>query len=98
MGQGPGAASWQVGDYNGDGKPEILQCWANGTDLGLIQYGDNGKGGMAVLWSTGDVEEGPGAVFWLTGRLFAAPSEDFLVQGWANGSTLGMITYCKATE
>jgi len=98
MGQGPGAVNWQVCDFNGDGKPEIIQCWADGTDLGMIVYGGDGKGGLKILWATNNVGAGPGAVFWQSGAFVADSKLEQIVQGWAHGSDLGMIVHSQATE
>ena len=98
MGQGPGAISWQVCDIDGDGKAEIVQAWANGSDLGMIVYGDNGKGGLQTRWSTDEMGEGSGAVCWLSGNFVSGCAKQQIVQGWANGSNLGMIVYSEAME
>ncbi len=98
MGQGPGAVSWTVADINGDGKDEIVQAWANGSDLGMIVYGDNGHGGLATRWASDDMGEGPGAVFWLSGAFVDDCKKQQIVQGWGNGSSLGLIVYSQAME
>ncbi|MBI3443792.1 MAG: VCBS repeat-containing protein [Magnetospirillum sp.] len=92
MGQGSGAVAWLVGDVNGDGKDEIIQCWANGSSLGMIVYGSDGGQGMKALWGTDDMGEGPGAVTWQVGDI-NGDGKDEIVQCWANGSSLGMIVY-----
>ena len=92
MGQGPGAVSWQVGDFNGDGKDEIAQCWGNGGSLGMILYGSDGGAGLKTLWASGNLGEGPGAVMWRTGR-YLEGSKKQIMQGWGNGSQLGLIMY-----
>ncbi|MCQ8783245.1 FG-GAP repeat domain-containing protein [Mangrovibrevibacter kandeliae] len=92
MGQGPGAVAWLVGNFRGDAKSEIVQCWGNGSSLGMILYGSDGGSGMKTLWATGDMGEGPGAVAWLTGN-FRGDDRDEIVQCWGNGSSLGTIVY-----
>ena len=92
MGQGAGAVAWLVGDFNGDKKDELLQCWANGSSLGMIVYGDAGGGAMKTLFATGNMGEGPGAVSWLVGD-FNGDGKDEVAQCWANGSSLGIILY-----
>ncbi|MBW7971685.1 Vps62-related protein [Bradyrhizobium sp. BR 10289] len=92
MGQGPGALTWLLADVNGDGKPEIVQPWANGSSLGLIVYGSDGGKGLRCLWGTSDVGQGPGAVAWLVGD-FNGDGRDEIVQAWANHDSLGFITY-----
>ena len=39
IGQGSGALSWLVGDFNKDGQAEIVQTWDNHGHLGMIVYG-----------------------------------------------------------
>ena len=92
MGQGPGAVAWLVGDYNGDSQDEIVQCWGNGSSLGMIMYGGDGAGGIRDLWNTGNMGQGPGAVAWLVGD-YDGNGKDEIVQCWGNGSSLGMIMY-----
>jgi hypothetical protein len=38
VGQGSGAVSWLVGDFNGDGRAKIAQQWNNTGHLGMIIY------------------------------------------------------------
>ena len=38
VGQGSGAVSWLIGDFNGDGRAKIAQQWNNGGHLGMIVY------------------------------------------------------------
>jgi hypothetical protein len=90
MGQGPGAVAWLVGDFNNDGKDEIVQCWGSDT-LGMIMYGSDDGGGLKQLWINEDMGEGPGAVAWLVGN-FAGDGKDAIVQCWGKAG-LGMIMY-----
>ena len=92
MGDGPGAVAWAVGDFNGDGKDEIVQCWDNDSRLGMIMYGSDGSNALTRLWRSDNMGEGPGAVTWLVGNYFGN-DRDQIIQGWANGSSLGMIMY-----
>ena len=92
MGQGPGAVTWLVGDFNGDGKAEIVQGWGNGSSLGMIMYGGDGRGGLKTVWSNADMGQGPGAVTWLVGD-FNADGKPEIVQGWNDDFSLGMIMY-----
>ena len=92
MGQGVGAVSWQVGDYNGDGKDEIVQCWGNGNKLGMIVYGSDGGAGLKTIWESDDLGEGPAAVMWMTGRYLGVQKKQ-IMQGWDNGSRLGLSMY-----
>lgn len=39
MGQGSGAEAWLIGDINGLGYADIVQPWADGSNLGMIIYG-----------------------------------------------------------
>ncbi|QFY42468.1 DUF946 domain-containing protein [Candidatus Methylospira mobilis] len=92
MGQGSGAVTWLVGDFNGDGKSEIIQGW--GDDLNFIMYGSDGAGGLQTLW-TGAMGQGAGAVTWLVGD-FNGDGKSEIVQGW--GDDLNFIMYSKTTE
>ena len=92
MGQGSGAVTWLAGDFNGDGKPEIVQGWAHGSSLGMIMYGSDGHGGLKTIWSSDNMGQGPGAITWLVGD-FNGDGKPEIVQGWAHGSSLGMIMY-----
>ncbi|WP_338525216.1 Vps62-related protein [Pseudomonas batumici] len=83
MGQGTGAVQWLVGDFNGDGKDEIVQAW--GGDLNFIMYGSDGYGGIKTLW-TGAMGQGTGAVQWLVGD-FNGDGKDEIVQAWGGIST-----------
>ncbi|WP_338525215.1 VCBS repeat-containing protein [Pseudomonas batumici] len=87
MGQGTGAVKWLVGDFNGDGKDEIVQAW--GGDLNFIMYGSDGNGGIKTLW-TGAMGQGTGAVQWLVGD-FNGDGKDEIAQGW--GDDLNFIVY-----
>jgi|CXWL01.1.fsa_nt_gi hypothetical protein len=91
MGQGPGAVSWLIGDVNGDGRPEVIQLWANGGSLGMIVYGWSGSG-MTTLWSSSNMGQGPGAVSWLIGDVNGDGKAE-IIQQWANGGSLGTIVY-----
>jgi hypothetical protein len=69
IGQGPGAASFQIGDFNGDRRAEIVQLWNNGGKLALIVYGwDSAAMAMKTLWSADDLRAGPSAEWWVKGR------------------------------
>ena len=92
MGQGSGAVRWLVGDFNGDGKAEIVQAW--GDDLNFIMYGSDGAGGLQTLW-TGDMGQGSGAVTWLVADINGTGTQQ-IIQGW--GNDLNMILYSKTTE
>jgi hypothetical protein len=83
MGEGPGAVQWLVGDFTGDGKDQVLQCWGNGSALGMILYGADGSGGLRVLWSSPDMGEGPGANAWFAGN-FTGGTRDRIIQLWGN--------------
>ncbi len=91
MGQGPGAVTWQTGDFDGNGRAEIAQLWANGSQLGMIIYGWSGSG-MATLHASPTLGEGPGAVAWLTGPIQGGKVDE-VVQLWNNGGNLGVILY-----
>src|SRR3954447_10210948 len=91
MGEGPGAVAWLIGDINGDGKAEIIQQWAAGSNLGTILYGWWG-GAMAALWCQGNMGQGPGAVAWLIGDINGDGKAE-IIQQWAAGSNLGTIVY-----
>ena len=92
MGQGSGAVTWLVGDFNGDGKAEIIQGW--GDDLNFIMYGSNGDAGLQTLW-TGEMGQGPGAVAWLVADINGTGTQQ-INQAW--GDELNMIMYSKTTE
>jgi hypothetical protein len=92
IGQDPGAASFQVGDFNGDKRAEIIQLWNNGGKLAVIAYGwDSTAMAMRTLWSTGDLGAGPDAEWWLVGRM-RGKSDDLLQLYSQNGNT-GALLY-----
>jgi hypothetical protein len=91
MSDGPDARAWLVGDFNGDGRPEIVQCWG-GNSLGMIMYGGDGGSGLKQLWRNDNMKQGPGARQWLVGD-FNGDRRPEIVQCWGSGSSLGMIMY-----
>jgi hypothetical protein len=112
--EGHGAVAWLVGDFKGDGKTEIVQCWGAGDGLGMTMYGfDDGSGlknippelrglfggpGIKKLWKSDNMEQGHGAVTWQVGNFSGLGSAQQIVQGFGNGSNLGINLYSKATE
>jgi len=86
------AATWKVGDFDGDGRAEIIRVFSQDSYLGLQAYGVRSDGTLGPLVLHGDADAGPGAVTWKAGA-FMAPFSDVLVQMWANGSALGMYVY-----
>ena len=90
---GAGAIQWLVGDFNKDGKDEVLQCWDNGGKLGMILHGADGNGGMKVLWGAANTGHGSGSIQWLVGD-FDGDGHDEVVQCWSGApGMLGMILY-----
>jgi hypothetical protein len=112
--EGHGAVAWLVGDFKGDGKADIVQAWGAGDGLGMTMYGfDDGSGlenippaarglfggpGIKKLWKSDNMEQGHGAVTWQVGNFTGLGSAQQIVQGFGNGSSLGMNLYSKATE
>lgn len=94
MGQGAGGQPFLAGDFQGDGKHEIIQVCGIDGNTGMIMYGSDGNGGMTQLYATPSI--GPS---W-----FQTVSSQFLVGNFMGDGiqeilqcyglgTLQMITY-----
>ena len=93
-GYSPNTVAWLVGDFNGDGKKEIIQGWSNGQKLGMVMYGDV-NGILAIVWQQAEIGPSATAVYWLAGD-FNGDGKDEIVQCWSNGDRLGMTMYGMA--
>jgi hypothetical protein len=91
VGNGPGAIAWQLGDVNGDGRPELIQLWNNKGRLGMIVYHWNGNA-MVTLWGNPNVGQGVGAINWEIGDVNGDQRRE-LIQLWSDDGRLGAIVY-----
>lgn len=78
-------------DYNGDGKTDIIQCWNNNGNLGVIVYQSTGSG-YYTAWS-GTMPQGPTNVG-LAALDYDGDGKIDLVQGWKdNTGLLNLLVY-----
>ena len=91
MGEGPNAVQWLVGDFLGQGRDYILQCWNYGSRMGMFIYGWDGSA-ISKIWQSSDVGQGSNAVAWLVGKM-AIRRKHNVVQCFDNGGQLGIIIY-----
>ena len=88
----PGALKWLVGDVNGDGREEIVQCWQSGTQLGMTLWGRDGQAGISQLFKSYDMGEGYPAIHWSIGD-FNSDGKAEVAQVWNNSGWIAMILY-----
>jgi hypothetical protein len=89
--QGSSALAWLTGDVNGDGKIDIIQPWANGTALGLIDWVSNGTG-FALSFASSNFYSSSAALAWLTGDVDGDGKTD-LIQPWNSGNSLAINVF-----
>lgn len=91
-GCGDGYVKVLVGDINGDGKDEIIQCYDNNGMMGMIVYG-GGSTGLSVLWSTGGLPNcGSGFLEMFVANVTGGLAKE-IVQFWNSNGSMGAIVY-----
>jgi hypothetical protein len=94
MNEGFGAMAWIPVDMDGDGKTELVQCWQNGTTLGMIAYEPSGLG-YQFRWQENDMKQGPWGSPWIPVDVDGDGKTE-IVQCWGRGGGLGMNVYAPS--
>jgi C1A family cysteine protease len=89
-GMGSGNVGFVPGDFNGDGKGDLVQGWSNGGKLGLIAHISNGVA-FNVGWAN-TTGQGSGNIQLLPVDMDGDGKTD-VAQIWNNGGSLGVFVY-----
>ncbi|MBW4459024.1 MAG: VCBS repeat-containing protein [Nodosilinea sp. WJT8-NPBG4] len=92
LGAGTDALAWFTGDFNSDGKAEIVQAWKDGRKLAFTMFGSDVNGNIKVIGGGANLGAGPDALAWFNSD-FSGGDRDQIVQVWNNKSNLGLTLY-----
>lgn len=89
-GAGISTIGYLSGDFNGDGKTDIIQTWNNGGNLGIILFQSTGSNYFVA--HSGTSPQGQGNVGLVPPDWNGDGKDDF-VQAWNNSNLLNFFLY-----